>query len=55
MGRLEPTGGLKGEAAGTIASMAIDGNVEVQNVDYSTLRTKLLARDVNHVILPQVA
>lgn len=55
MGRLEPTGGLKGEAAGTIASMAIDGNVEVQNVDYSTLRTKLLARDVNHPILPQVA
>ncbi|MGR9413184.1 FAD-dependent oxidoreductase [Rhizobium leguminosarum] len=55
MGRLEPTGGLKGEAAGVIASMAIDGTVNVQDVDYSTLRTKLLARDVNHPILPQVA
>ncbi|MBB3523064.1 FAD-dependent oxidoreductase [Rhizobium sp. BK456] len=55
MGRLEPTGGLKGEAAGVMASMAIDGNVEVQNVDYTTLRMKLLARDVNHPILPQVA
>lgn len=55
MGRLEPTGGLKGEAAGVIASMAIDGNIEVQNVDYTTLNTKILARDVNHPILPQVA
>ncbi|PDT15913.1 hypothetical protein CO670_15580 [Rhizobium sp. J15] len=55
MGRLEPTGGLKGEAAGVIASMAIDGAVGVQAVDYSTLRTKLLARDQNHPILPQVA
>jgi hypothetical protein len=55
MGRLEPTGGLKGEAAGVIASMAIDGTVNVQDVDYSTLRTKLLARDSNHPILPQVA
>lgn len=55
MERLEPTGGLKGEAAGVIASMAIDANVEVQNVDYTSLRTKLLARDVNHPYLPQVA
>ncbi|EJC75581.1 hypothetical protein Rleg10DRAFT_5785 [Rhizobium leguminosarum bv. trifolii WSM2012] len=55
MSRLEPTGGLKGEAAGVMASMAIDANVEVQNVDYTTLRTKLLARDVNHPYLPQVA
>jgi hypothetical protein len=55
MSRLEPTGGHKGEAAGVIASMAIDGNIEVQNVDYTSLRTKLLARDVNHPYLPQVA
>lgn len=55
MERLEPTGGLKGEAAGVIASMSIDADVNVQDVDYPTLRTKLLARDVNHPILPQVA
>lgn len=55
MERLEPTGGQKGEAAGVAASMAIDAAANVQDVDYTGLRTKLLARDVNHLYLPQVA
>ncbi|OWV83019.1 hypothetical protein ATY75_26835 [Rhizobium sp. N122] len=56
MGRLEPAGGGKGEAAGVISSSAIDAGVAVQNVDYdNVIRPKLLARDVNHLILPQVA
>lgn len=55
MGRLELTGALKGTAAAYIASLAIDGNINVQDVDYTTLRAKILASYVNHPILPQVA
>ncbi|MBB3297916.1 MULTISPECIES: FAD-dependent oxidoreductase [unclassified Rhizobium] len=55
MERLELTGALKGTAAGYMASMAIDGNINVQDVDYPTLRAKILASYVNHPILPQVA
>lgn len=56
MERLELTGGLKGEAAGVIASAAIDAGVPVQSVDYdNVIRPALLARDVNHPYLPQVA
>ncbi len=56
MERLELTGGLKGEAAGVIASAAIDASVAVQDVDYdNVIRPALLARDVNHPYLPQVA
>nr|WP_246809322.1 FAD-dependent oxidoreductase [Rhizobium leguminosarum] len=56
MERLELTGGLKGEAAGVIAAAAIAAGVPVQNVDYdNVIRPALLARDVNHPYLPQVA
>lgn len=53
--RLELTATLTGDAAGRMAVMAIDGNINVQDVDYTALRADILASYVNHPILPQVA
>src|SRR5947199_4404668 len=41
--RMEPVFMVLGQSAGTAASMAIDGNLAVQQVDYAKLRTRLLA------------
>ena len=41
--RMEPVFMVLGQSAATAASMAIDENVAVQDVDYPKLREKLLA------------
>jgi len=41
--RMEPVYMIMGQACGTAASLAIDANVNVQNVDYPKLRERLLA------------
>ena len=41
--RMEYTAMCMGQAAGLAAALAIDSGVAIQNVDYSTLRTRLLA------------
>jgi hypothetical protein len=41
--RMEPVFMLLGQSAATAASMAIDGNVSAQKVDYAKLKEKLLA------------
>jgi hypothetical protein len=41
--RMEPVFMVLGQSAGTAAAMAIDGKIAVQKVDYSKLRTRLLA------------
>ena len=41
--RMEPVFMILGQSAGTAASLAIDGHLPVQKVDYPTLRTRLLA------------
>jgi tetratricopeptide (TPR) repeat protein len=41
--RMEPVFMVLGQSAGTAAAMAIDGDMAVQQVDYSKLRTRLLA------------
>jgi hypothetical protein len=41
--RMEPVFMILGQSAATAASLAIDGKVSVQNVDYGKLRDRLLA------------
>lgn len=41
--RMEPVFMILGESAATAAVFSIDGNINVQDVDYSMLRTRLLA------------
>ena len=41
--RMEPVFMILGQSAATAASLAIDGEVAVQDVDYATLRKRLLA------------
>jgi hypothetical protein len=41
--RMEPVFMVLGQSAVTAAAFAIDGDIDVQNVDYSKLRTRLLA------------
>ena len=41
--RMEPVFMILGQSAATAASFAIDGDIDVQNVDYSKLRMRLLA------------
>ncbi len=41
--RMEYTAMCMGQAAGLAAALAIDSGVAIQNVDYTTLRTRLLA------------
>lgn len=40
--RMEPVFMVLGQSAATAASLAIDSNVDIQNVDYTTLRNTLL-------------
>lgn len=42
--RMEPTLMMLGEAAGTAAALSIEANVGVQDVDYETLRQRLVAQ-----------
>jgi len=42
--RMEPVGMILGESASVIASMALDANVSVQDLDYPALRDALTAR-----------
>jgi len=41
--RMEPVFMILGQSAATAAALAIDNNIDVQNVDYATLRARLLA------------
>jgi hypothetical protein len=41
--RMEPVFMILGQSAATAASMAIDEAIDVQDVDYSKLRARLLA------------
>ena len=41
--RMEPVFMILGQSAGTAASMAIEGNISVQKVDYTKLKERLLA------------
>jgi len=41
--RMEPVFMILGQSAATAAALAIDNNISVQNVDYATLRARLLA------------
>ena len=41
--RMEPVFMILGQSAATAAALAIDNNTDVQNVDYATLRARLLA------------
>lgn len=41
--RMEPVFIILGQSAATAAALAIDNNIDVQNVDYATLRARLLA------------
>jgi len=43
--RMEPVFMVLGQSAATAATFAIDENIEVQNVDYSKLRSRLLEDD----------
>jgi hypothetical protein len=40
---MEPVFMILGQSAATAAAFAIDGNINVQDVDYSKLRARLLA------------
>ncbi|NQT03263.1 MAG: FAD-dependent oxidoreductase, partial [Planctomycetes bacterium] len=41
--RMEPVFMILGQSAATAATLAIDNSIDVQNVDYTKLRSRLLA------------